>query len=231
MEKKVSKILKSFEVDGKQLHLVEPNLQIIRDSKYRYTQVFTDALKQGFYTKKKLEAILKEDHGDIVADHLEKRSDILRAMADTQTEIETSQDPQRIRYLVEVLKLYRESLFQEDLSIKNLFDNTADTLAEEERVDFLTFSLVRDENLEKMWISFGDFMSDPDYTFIEKIKYQFLCWEFKLDPNEVKNLSDTAALERAELLESPPVIKPPEVDATIVPKVPKVKAKKKKARK
>lgn len=197
-EKIQSKVLKSFKFDNKVYNIVEPNLQVVRESKYRYSKSFTDAIKQGFYTKKKLEMVLKEGHADLIESHIDKRAKVIREMASTQTEISNSNDPDRLKYLAELMKIYREALFQEDLSMKSLFDATADSMADEERLNFLTYSLTRDENGTRLWESYEEFLEDNNFTFVEACRYELMCWEYKIDPNWQDSLPETEAIKKAE---------------------------------
>jgi hypothetical protein len=198
MGKTQTKVLKSFIIDGKTFNIVEPNLQIVRESKYKFSKVFTDAIKAGFYTRKKLEAVLKEGHQDLITDHIEKRTKILTEMAETQNEIQTCVDPLRLKFLAELLRIYRETLFQEDLSMKSLFDSTADSMADEERINYLTFSLVRDEAFKNLWETFDEYLQDTNYSFIETCRYELMCWEYKIDPNWQDTLPESAAIQKAE---------------------------------
>lgn len=192
------KILKEFNIDDKVFYIVEPTLNIVRDSKYNFSKTFTDSLKSGFYTRKKLEMILKQDHVDIIQNHIDKRSELLQEMVKIQGEIETCQDAIQLRYLAEILRINREAIFQEDLSMKSMFDSTADSLADEERINFLTFSLTKTSDFKPIWISYDDFLNDNDYVFVERCRYEVLCWEYKIDPNWQKTLPETEALKRAD---------------------------------
>lgn len=198
MDKIKPKIIRSFVADDKTYHIVEPNLNIVRESKYRFSKKFTDSIKEGFYTKKKLESVLKEGHADLIDSHIEKRSKLLTDMAETQKQISESQDPIKLRFLAELMRIYREAIFQEDLSMKSLFDSTADVMADEERINYLTFSLTRDDELNPLWDSYEDYLSDNNYPFVEACRYELMCWEYKIDPNWQETLPETAAMHKAQ---------------------------------
>lgn len=194
------KIINEFEFESLKYKVVEPTANILREAKYKYTKAFTDAIKQGFYTKKKLELILKEDHADIINAHVSKRAELIKLMSDTQKAIDVSEDPDQVAYFAELMKIYRETLINEDVSMNVLFQSTAETLAEDERVNFLIYSLIRSDSGEMLWNSYEDFLNDGRYYLIEACKYQILCWDYKLDPNWEAKLPEASAIKKVDQL-------------------------------
>ena len=201
------KVLKSFKFEDKNYVILSPSISIIRESRYRYSKAFTSAIKEGLYSRKKLEALLRHQNAEVLEDHFNKRADLLKSYAEAREyfeEYKGKNEPEQMEAYLGLMRSAKESLIQEDLSMNNLFANTAEQLSEEDRINFMTYSLVRyEENFTKIWDSFEDFMDDPQFELVEHCKYQVMCWDFKLDPeittkNQEKELEDMISKVRSD---------------------------------
>lgn len=197
---KQRKVLSEFTYENKKFKLVQPTVKIMKEAKHRHTKVFTNCLKEGFYTKRKLEAQLSDGDFDVIQDHLTRRGEILKLFTETQSQLDLSEDPAEIDYLAELLSLYRSSLVQEDNSMNVVYSNTADQMSEDERLNFLMYSLIKNEDLSNVWDSYSDFEEDPDFDFTEQCRYQLMCWEYSLNPNWEENLPETEAKKKANVI-------------------------------
>ena len=237
------KVLKSFKFEDKTYVILSPSVAIIRESRYKYSKAFTSAIKEGLYSRKKLEALLRHQNAEVLEDHFNRRADLLKAYAEAREyfeEYKGKTEPEQMEAYLGLMRSAKENLIQEDLSMNNLFANTAEQLAEEDRINFMTYSLVRyEDSFTKIWDSFDEFMDDPQFELVEHCKYQVMCWDFKLDPeittrNPEKDLEDMISKVRddvtkkeKELVELNRVKDEPKVED--VPKVVKKAKGKKKA--
>lgn len=229
MENKNSLI--KFKFGEKEYTITSPTSKILRESRFKSSKVFTEAIREGFYTRRKLEILFKEENTEIsiLTAHAQKKEELFKLIADVTKEAEEETDANRLDYLATLLKFYREALIQEDLSLNNLFNNTAEQMAEEERINFLTYSLIREESGAKLWESYDAFLDDSQFELVEHCKYQVLCWDMRLDPNWEKELPEAKYTKKAEdirkeeenkksmALSKEEVIKPTEPDLEVVP--------------
>lgn len=199
MESKKEKkdgIIESFTVEDLELVLVKPTVHILREAKFVYNKAFTSALKEGFSTKKKLEEQLKQGEVNIIDLHITRRTEILNLYVETNTLLASSTDPDLIEYYAGLLSFYRDSLVREDTEMTNLFATTADQYAEDSRIEYLTFSLIRMSDRTQIWKTKEEYAEDTRINLVEACKYHVICWEYSLDPNWQETLPETKALEK-----------------------------------
>jgi hypothetical protein len=211
------KTLKIFKFEDKNYIILSPSVSVIREARYRYSKAFTSAIKEGLYSRKKLEALLRHQNAEVLEDHFNRRADLLKSYAESRQYFEeekSKNNPEQMEAFLGLMRSAKESLIQEDLSMNNLFANTAEQLAEEDRINFLTYSLIRyEENYTKIWESFDEFLEDPQFELVEHCKYQVMCWDFKLDPeisnkNLEKDLEDMISKVREGNLKKEEVLVP-----------------------
>lgn len=194
-----NKIIKTFTFENKEYVLMSPTASILREAKFIYSKRFTQSIKDGLYTRKKLEALLKDGEIDIIGEHLNRRNEILVKYNEFRKLAETALTIQDIEYYAEVMKLCRESLVQEDMSLQDLFSNTADQLAEEDRINYLTSMLVREkQNSTKVWISLDELLNDTNFSLVEACKAEIVFWQFNLSPNIEESFEENKLLKKAE---------------------------------
>lgn len=198
------KIVKTFQFEDKEYVICSPTASIVREAKFRYSKAFTDALKSGLYTRKKLESILEDQEPEVLKKHTEKRASLMKQYYDVEREASDSVNTEYLEIQLGLLKLIRDRLIGEDISINNLFSNAAEQAAEDARVNFLTFSLVKykgtDVETVDIWRDFEDFMEDPQFELVEHCKYQVFCWDFKIDLNFEENESEKKIREKVDEL-------------------------------
>jgi hypothetical protein len=214
MEKSKIKVISEFEVDTVKYRLLYPNVTITREANFKHRKAFTDALKNGFYTKKKLEIILQEGEINVIKNHISRRAELLKQYYDASILIEQAETAEQLEYLAEILKTYRDSFIQEDMSMNALFSNTAEQLAEDERINYLCYSLIRHEDNSLVWASYDDYVEDNDYTFIERCKYEVLKWDYSLGSEDTSNQPEEKALKKAASIREAAIEKIEPVEVT-----------------
>lgn len=188
---------RTFTFEDKEYKVLKPTLNIIREAKYKYAKTFTDNLKAGFITKKKMENMLFEADDSIFKSYVNRRAEILKYMSDTNDLLNKAEKPEELDYLAELMSTYRTTLVQEDLAMNNMFANTADQLAEDEKINFLAFVLTADKDGNKIWKTQEEYLNETDVDFVEACKYQVMCIDYNLEPNWEKELPETKARLKA----------------------------------
>lgn len=207
METKSTRIVSEFKNDEKIYRMLKPSSSIMREAKFIYSRVFTQAIKDGLFTKRKLESVLKGGDVDVIEDYNRRRNELVRLYTDTREMAEANNNPEQVESLVSLMAVYRDRIIQEDLSMNSTFANTAEQLAEDDRMNYLISQLIVDENDKKVWNSLEEFLQDNRYEFVEQCRYHVTCWSYSMDPelsgiNEIeKGLLKKAQDIRTEGLE------------------------------
>lgn len=225
-----NKVIRTFKFENEDFTLVSPSVMVLREAKYKYSRTFTEALNNGFYTRKRLEGVLSSGENNILKAHTEKRTELLKAFAETQQALDSATDPSEIEYQAGLLSLFRDQMVQEDISINTIFSITAEQMAEDDRIAFLTFHMTRKADGSPVWASTEEFMEDTRFSFVEVCKYQVICWEFNLNPDWEEKLPENIAIKKAEKLRSD-ALKDEEVSKAVAPEKKEKKTTTKKPRK
>ena len=197
---KTDRVIRSFELSDLKLQLIEPTVSSIREAKYIYSKRFTEYLKQGFYTRRKLESLLDNENSGYVKNHLDRRQELLKTISELDSMMETEQNPEKLEALAGMMSLYRNYLLQEDTSMNSIFSNTVETMAEEDRLNFLTTTMIKDNNGNFLWNSMEDLLQENNYSLVETCKYQVSCWEYNIDPAWEESLPESIAILKAKKL-------------------------------
>jgi len=179
----VLNVVFEFKFNDKVLKMVKPSPKVIREAKMENTKSFTEAIKRGIYTKKKLELVLKSGEINVIEDYIIKRTELLNQYNLAKDQSELTNSPEELETYANLLTIYKQRVIQEDLSMNNVFANTADQIAEEDKINFLTSELIVDEFGNKLWKSTEDFLNDNNFELLELCKYQVICWTYGLSPD------------------------------------------------
>lgn len=192
------KVIREFEYNDKKYKLTEPSAKAIREAKLKYSIKFTEGVKNGLYVKRSLEKVLKENDPEFFEDYNKDRKELLKQLADTEKQIKESENEDQLEVLAQMMAIYRAQLMEEDQLIASLYENTADQIAEEERISVLAYYMVSDLEGNKVTESYQSFIDDIDSGFYEQCKYEVLCWQYQLDPDWQSNLPELKAAEKAQ---------------------------------
>lgn len=191
------KKIRDFSFENIKFILMEPSASALREAKFKYHKKYTQLLKEGFYTKPKLVQMLADEDGNLLDDHSKVREDLMKSIVDMQKLMDEAKTPEEIEAYAQLVSIYRNSLLQEDQAVSNIFASTVEQLSEDERVSYLTYAMVRDENGNPFWTSYDDFLNEDSFTLVEACKYEVLCWEYNLSPNWQESLPEAVALKKA----------------------------------
>lgn len=212
-EKTINRLIRKFKHDNIEYVLIEPNAKAVREARLKYSIKLAESLRSGLYVKKTLDKQLREIDPTFFQEYNENRLEILNKIAETEEFLTEAKDPNEMELLARTLTLYRAQIFEEDKLFNSLYDGTADQVAEEDRLAFLAFSMIKTPDGNSLASSFDEFLENTGVVLYEVFKYQVLCWEYKLDPDWQAKLPESKALVRVEELRSE--IKPNETTVNV----------------
>jgi len=215
--------------------LVQPSNKIIRDSRWTYSVVFNQALKDGLLTERQMSKVLeadtteKEADSDNLASLYIKAATLEKELAETE-ELVTKQE------IADLLRETRAAIFEEEASIRAPYYNTAEQRAEESRVDFLLMYMVchDDADCSFVWKTKEEYESESDMELMDTAKMHLMYWIHNLDFDWEKNLPENVVLDEVlekMVQESEEVGEPaskPEVEGTTKTETKKKRGRKKK---
>jgi hypothetical protein len=196
-----NKVIREFKIDDKAYVLVEPSAKVVRDSRLKYSIKLTEAIKHGLIVKRTLEKQLRLTDHDFFTEYNEHKVELLDKVASTEHLLSQASEPEQLELLARTLMLYRAQLLEEDKIMNSLYEGTADQAAEDERVAYLAYSMVRNKSDNSLtYPTYEEFLDAVNIVTYEQLKYQVICWEYKLDPDWHEKLPEAKALLEAQKL-------------------------------
>ena len=192
------KKIREFEHEGSKYHLYAPNAKNIKDSKFAYSKAFTGCLRQDLFTRKQLEDQLKKENEKFFEQYNSRRAELIENIRETEQNMSTVEEPESLSIMAQMMLLYRAQLFEEDRMMNELFGNSADQIAEEERIINLVIGTVTDSKDVPCWSSYDEVMEEADTKLLEACKYQVMCAEYDLDPDWQDKLPEVVAQDRIQ---------------------------------
>lgn len=189
---------KTFKFEEVEYTILPQSAKASAEARFAYSIAFTKALKAGLLIRKHLELELKKVSDQIFTDYSNRKAELITNMGQTEATLKASNNPEEIELLAQMLILYRAQLFEEDRQMNELFANTADQVAEEDRILHLVAALIADSNKKRLWNSVDELLADTRSNFIELCKYYITCLEYNLDPDWQKKLPEMEAQSRLE---------------------------------
>ena len=187
-----------FKLEDKEYIIAKPSVSVLREAKFKYNKAFTNAIASGFYTRKNLELILKSKEVNIIEDYNKRRDDLFKDALQVQLKISKSDDPNELDQLGMDLQYIRQAMVADNSYMDNLFSNCAEQIADDERLDYLTFKLVRNSDNTPIWNSIEEFLEDDRFEFVEHCKFQVICWTYKINPEDNEKEPSQEAFDKAD---------------------------------
>jgi len=203
MEKVTTSKLKEickFKFGEEEYTLIEPSAAAVREAKFKHNKAFTQGLKDGIFTRSRMQKELEADNPEFFKDFNEGRQSVVDEINETEKEIEITEDPDILESLSNIVTLYRAHLVDQEQMMRTLFSSTCDEMAEEERNSYLAYAMIRDTKGNRLAESYEDFLETNTYEFFDHCKYQLICWEYNLDPTWQEELPEAKAILKAKEL-------------------------------
>lgn len=192
-------IIRSFTYNDTKFKLVKPSAKTTRQVKLAYTRAWTSAYNEGILLRAELEKQLKDRNESFIIEYETNRSNLLSTIAELQEKLSSddSYTPEELETMAAMLSLSRSELLARDQIINNLLSNTAEQIADDERVLNLTQGMVYKDTNSPLWSTLDDLLEEEDYDLVEHCKYQVICYEYNLDPEWNTKLPEVIAFEKA----------------------------------
>jgi hypothetical protein len=163
------KTLHTFEYCGKKLGIKKPTRTDTDEADMQFSAYFSDCIKRGILTREMLVREYKNFGGAFSEEENKDYQSILITYFSLQKEIEEEKDLEKLEELKAKQSACFESLHRIQSSQEGLFSKTADIIARDKVLFFLTFLLaLREENGEYYPYYVGE-SHDERYDFFESL--------------------------------------------------------------
>lgn len=184
---------RSFEVDEKKYFIVIPTADAIRQSDWRYSKAYNDALVKGISTSAEVMDILKR-RGIIGEAYTERLTELEESLGQkvVEMELETDKDA-RLKLAVEVSTI-RQDIFDWHQRVNAPLSHTCEQLAENARVDFLTSTVVLDEEKKAVWDSYEVYLEEDNRILAFEARMQVMLFMQGLSSDFLSNSPENAVI-------------------------------------
>jgi len=176
--------------------LVQPSNKVVRDSRWTYSIIFNQALKDGLLTERQMSQILNIDEKNSSADS-DKLAALYIKAATLEKELTETEELTTKQEVADLLRETRAQIFDEEASIRAPYYNTAEQRAEESRIDFLLMYMVcnNDKDCSFVWTTKEEYEVESDMELMDTAKMHLMYWIHNLDFDWEKQLPENVVLD------------------------------------
>lgn len=187
------RLFKTVDENDKEITLkvVRPNNKEISDADLKYKTKFAQALRDGVMTRAQAEKLIR-DHNILSDDIIESRDQIAAKMSRLRADLGFIKDRDKGLEIVKQINELREELENINSLTLDIMNQTAEAYAEDFRLQWLTSVLIVDENNEKYFEDYEDFVDSIESSatldcikalilFVNNLKDNF---ELEFDENK-----------------------------------------------
>lgn len=152
-----------------------PRVEENRLADWEYSKVLMQAIKDGIPTNKQMGKVIEdlglwgkeeEEKIETLSEEIEKQVTILSKMSEGSKNADKVQD--------KIAEL-RQQIFELQQERQRLYNNTAESKADESKMSFLIYKCSEfAETGKSVWKTYDDFKAEDDQTAVNTIVYQFL---------------------------------------------------------
>lgn len=193
-------LIRIFKFEDKEFKLFKPNAKAAREAKLAYTKAWTNSIKDGLFLKADLQKKLNTQNNSFIIEHENKKSDLIQKIAILQQKLKESGNlsTDELEKTAQMLSIYRSDLLSTDQIVNEIFSNTAEQIAEEEKLLVLLARCIKDIDNNYVWNSVDEILEEENLDLVETCKYQLLCFEYNLDPEWNTQLPEYIAMQQVQ---------------------------------
>jgi hypothetical protein len=190
--------------DGKKYFIDDPDIESVRKADWQYSKTYNEALLAGVTTAAQMQDILEERQiiGKVYEAEREKLILDLETKSAQLEAMDPKQDVEAYRNIMEEVEDLRNKLFRINQKASSPMSNTCEQIAEDTRMEFMTSSMVKDEDGNRVWESYEDYKLFPDAALAMRARYECMLALQGLDSDFLEKTPEAVARKALEALES-----------------------------
>ena len=178
-------------------YIATPNAEVIRGADWTYSKMYTKCLVEGITTSAEMMDILTRRN--IVGPEFEQRStELTEILNEKITKLEAAKDIEEKRSLAVGVSSAREELFQWNQRLSGPLSNTCENMSDDSRLEFLTSSMIENEDGTKRWNSYEDYLSEKSQALALKARFEIMIYLQGLESNFLETTPENVALREIE---------------------------------
>jgi hypothetical protein len=206
---------RSFTMDGEKYYIDNADINSVRQADWHYSKTYNEALLAGVTTMAQMQDILEER--EVTGKKWEaRRLELVAALDEKISALAAAKDMDEKKKLAEEVEDLRNKLFRHNQRQSSPMSNVCEQLAEDARIEYLTASMVKDSDGDKVWDSYEDYKTTSKPGLAMRARYevmlalQGLASDFlektpeAIARKEIEEFEKTKQLEPSEATEEKP---------------------------
>ena len=193
---------RQFEHNGKTYYIEAPSAIAVRESDWAYSKVYTKALTEGIPTSSEMVDILKK-RGIIGPEYDRRAQELATMLDDTLIKMVNTEDEDEKRMLALKASDLRNEIFLWNQRFNGPLANTCEHMADEARLESLTSFIVVDEEGNRVWNSYDEFLTSGDSALASTAKLEVMLYLQGLESDFLDKVPEAETLRELESKDKP----------------------------
>jgi hypothetical protein len=187
--------------DGKKYYLDSADVDEVRNADWHYSKTYNEALLAGVTTAAQMADIL-EERSITGKSYEEKRQTLIKDLDDSVEKLTTASGLDDKKALATRVEELRNQLFRHNQRAASPMSNTCEQLAEDARVEYLTSAMIKDDQGNRVWDSYGSYKTTNRPQLAMRSRYEIMLALQGLDSDFLSKTPEALAREEIKQLES-----------------------------
>lgn len=177
--------------------IATPNAEDIRNADWQYSKQYTKCLNEGLPTSAELTDILRR-RGVIGQDFENRAAELSSVLNDCIMRLSAATTNEEKTTLANEVARAREALFQWNQRLSGPMSNTCEQISDDARLEYLTSCIIQSKDGNRVWPSYGDFLSSTDQSLTLKSRYEVMLFLQGYDSDFLDNTPEAMAIREVQ---------------------------------
>jgi len=178
-------------------YVAAPTAEDIRGADWTYSKTYTKCLVEGITTSAEMMDILMRR--GIIGPEFEQRGEELTINLNEKIiNLEAAGDLDEKRVSAIGVANSREELFQWNQRLNGPMSNTCEQIADDARLEFLTSSMIENEDGSEVWDSYDSFLKEKSQALALRARFEVMLYLQGLDSDFLERTPEAMAMKEIE---------------------------------
>lgn len=178
-------------------YIAPPNANDIREADWQYSRVYTKSLTEGITTSAEMMDILRR-RGIIGPEFEQRASELTTNLNERLWSLESADDFDIKRDTAVEVAEARDELFQWNQRLNGPMANTCEQMADDARLEYLTSSMIADEEGNRIWETHEDYLKEENQALALKSRFEIMLYLQGLEPDFLEKTPEAVAMKEVE---------------------------------
>lgn len=223
---------RSFEHNEKTYYIGMPTAEDIKGADWTYSKVYTKSLTDGMMTAAEMQDALTR-RGVIGADYEMRRQELEDILSQRILDLAAAGSMEAKQQAAVDVAVAREELFRWNQRANGPMSNTCENIADDARLEYLTGTMIQDEEGKALWESYEEFCDETDQALTLACRFQVMVYLQGMQPDFLETTPEAVAMreieqELVEMAKAESIMDVVDAEEAVEPKEEKVEKKPKK---